>query len=75
MVTPNRFKVFLAGALIGSSWSIKAANDKLTAAVLIRAHERGSFPVDGHIFDGQGVQVEARHFPGFFDSEGTSHGL
>lgn len=74
MGTPNRFAVYLGGALVASAWSLHAANDKLTSAVLVRAQERGSFPVDGYVFNSQGVQIVSRHFPGFFDEEGVHHG-
>jgi len=74
MGTVNKFKVYIAGSFIGSAWSLHAANEKLTAAILVRAHERGSFPVDGHIFNGLGIQVTHRQFPGFWDESGVSHG-
>lgn len=69
MGTPNRFTVYLGGALVATAWSLHAANEKLTAAVLVRAHERGSFPVDGHVFNSLKQKVCDRHFPTFFSSE------
>lgn len=69
MGTPNRFNVMLGGVLVATAWSLHAANEKLTAAVLVRAHERGSFPVDGFVINSQGRQVVSRHFPAFFSSD------
>lgn len=69
MATPNRFTVYLGGVLVASAWSLHAANEKLTAAVLVRAHERGSFPVDGHVFNSLGHVVAHREFPCFFSSD------
>ncbi len=74
MGTPNRFTVVLGGALVAYAWSFHAANQKLTAAVLIRAQERGSFPVSGQVFSPLGVEVSTRYFPGFFDESGVLHG-
>lgn len=69
MATPNRFTVMLGGVLVAHAWSLHAANEKLTAAVLVRASERGSFPVDGLVLNPQGIQVVSRHFPAFFSSD------
>lgn len=74
MATPNRYVVYLGGALIGASWSLHSANEKLTAAVLVRAHERGLFPVEGYILNPRGDRIATREFPGFFDQEGAYHG-
>lgn len=74
MGTPARFAVFLGGTLVANAWSLHAAHEKLTSAVLLRARDRGSFPVEGQIFDPQGRKVSVRSFPGYIDSEGVSHG-
>lgn len=50
MGTPNRFSVFLGGFFVANAWSLHAAYDKLTAAVLLRAQQRGHFPVDGRVY-------------------------
>lgn len=57
MGTPNRFSVFLGGFFVANAWSLHAAYDKLTAAVLLRAQQRGHFPVDGRVYDAHGIQV------------------
>lgn len=69
MATPNRFSVYLGGVLVASAWSLHAAQDKLTAAVLIRAQERGSFPVEGLIYNSTGQKLAHREFPCFYTSE------
>lgn len=69
MATPNRFTIYLGGVLVATAWSLHAAHEKLTAAVLLRAQDRGSFPVDGHVFDSLGQLVAHRAFPCFFTSE------
>lgn len=71
MGTPNRFTVYLGGVLVATAWSLHAANDKLTAAVLLRAQERGSFPVEAHVFDSLGQLVSFREFPCFFTSDSS----
>ena len=69
MGTPNRFIVYLGGVVVASAWSFHSANEKLTAAVLLRASERGSFPVDGQVVNGLGQVLKTRHFPCFINSE------
>lgn len=69
MGTSNRFVVHLGGAVVATSWSLHSANEKLTAAVLLRASERGLFPVDGLVVNGLGQVVKTRHFPCFFHSD------
>jgi hypothetical protein len=69
MATPNRFSVYLGGVLVASAWSLHAAQEKLTAAVLIRAQERGSFPVEGLIYNSTGQKLAHREFPCFFSSD------
>jgi hypothetical protein len=69
MGTPNRFIVYLGGAFVATAWSFHSANEKLTAAVLLRASERGSFPVEGQVINGFGQVVKSRQFPCFFHSD------
>jgi hypothetical protein len=74
MVTPNRFTVILGGVLVSYAWSLHAANQKLTAAALARAEQRGSFPVSGQVISPLGIEVSNRHFSSFFDESGVLHG-
>ncbi len=69
MGTPNRFVVYLGGAVVATAWSLHSANEKLIAAVMLRANERGDFPVDGQILNGLGKCVKSSHFPCFFRSD------
>lgn len=71
MGTPNRFVVYLGGVVVASAWSFHSANEKLIAAVMLRASERGEFPVDGKILNGLGNCVKSSHFPCFFHSSDT----
>ena len=68
MGTPNRFIVYLGGAVVATSCSLHAANEKLTAAVLLRAAARDYFPVEGQILDSFGRCVTTRSFPCFIHS-------
>lgn len=71
MGTQNQFTVYLGGVVIATAWSLHSANEKLIAAVLLRANERGDFPVDGRIINGIGNIVKSSHFPCFFHSSDT----
>lgn len=74
MGTFNRFNVYLGGVQIASAWSLHSAQEKLTAAVILRAQRRGNFPVEGQIHNALGHKLITRVFPGFFDAEGELHG-
>lgn len=69
MGTPNRFTVYLGSAVVATAWSLHSANEKLTASVLLRAVERGTFPVEGKVFNDVGQCVKSRFFPSFIHSE------
>ncbi|MGJ8619646.1 MAG: hypothetical protein ACSHWN_04885 [Methylophilaceae bacterium] len=62
MATQNKFFLYLGGLPVGSSHSLKEANEELTTAVLNRALRGNGSAVTGEIRNSAGDVIQKREF-------------